>query len=892
MGNASTTKEQFIRQPEAPPLHAAGEELIRLSSAINVSPDGIAISDMEGKITYVNKATLRMYGTDDPKDLLGRSSFELIAPEDREKAFAGMKETMEKGYSSNKEYHVVTKSGNRILAEMSTALIKSETGEAIGFVAAFKDVTERKRMERALNERVKELQCLYDIAYIVERPGTTLDELCQEVVNLLPPAWQYPEITCARVTLGDKEFRTDNFKAAEWKQSANINIKGQKEGTVEVYYLEARPKINEGPFLKEERLLIDVVAGRLGRITERKQAEEALRESEERYRALVNLGAEIGEAVIMLQDTEQGDGIQTFASDQWSRITGYSKRELLGMSFFDLIHPKHREVSLERHYRKVRGEVMPRLFEMTIIRKDGTEVLIELTSAYTMYKGKHANVVYIRDITERKQVEEKLRESEGRFRSLVESTSDWIWQVDANGIYTYSSPAVKDLLGYEPKEILDKTPFDLMLPEEAKRVATEFQAKVESKEPLVRLENTNLHKDGRLVEMETSGVPIYDSSGSYCGYQGIDRDITERKRTEEKIRRAAEEWRTTFDSITDLVSILDRDCRLLRVNKAFADTFKMNPRELIGKTCYEVIHGAKEPMPNCPHQETLKTKKPARAEFFEPHLRIHLEVSTSPIFNEEGEVIASVYIARDITERKQAEVEKRELEQRAQLVSRLASVGEMASGIAHEINNPLTSVIGFSQLLIEGEIPDDIREDLGIVCSEAQRAAEIVKNLLTFARKREPVKQLTTVNSIVEGVLKLRDYEQKVNNIQVITQFDSILSEVMIDYSQMQQVFLNIIINAEDAMLEAHGQGTLTITTQKVNSVIRASFTDDGPGIAKETLNRIFDPFFTTKEVGKGTGLGLSICHGVVSEHGGTIYAKSKLGKGATFVVELPIDAH
>ena len=257
------------------------------------------------------------------------------------------------------------------------------------------------------------------------------------------------------------------------------------------------------------------------------------------------------------------------------------------------------------------------------------------------------------------------------------------------------------------------------------------------------------------------------------------------------------------------------------MNKAFADIFKMKPRELIGKTCYELVHGAKEPVPSCPHQKTLKTKKPARAEFLKPHLGIHLEVSTSPIFNEKGEVISSVHIARDITERKQAEAEKTKLEQRAQLVSRLASVGEMASGIAHEINNPLTSVIGFSQLLMEGEIPDDIREDLGIVSSEAQRAAEIVKNLLTFARKREPVKQLTNINSIVEGVLKLRDYEQRVNNIQVITQFDSTLPEVMVDYSQMQQVLLNIIINAEDAMLEAHGQGTLTITTQRSTALSR-----------------------------------------------------------------------
>ena len=145
-------------------------------------------------------------------------------------------------------------------------------------------------------------------------------------------------------------------------------------------------------------------------ITERKQVEEVLRESEERYRALLELGGEVGEAVIMLQDTEQGNGIQTFVSDEWSRITGYAERELLGMSFFDLVHPKYREASLERHQRKMRGEAMPGLFELSVVKKDGTEVSIELTSAYTMYNGERANVVYIRDITERKQMERELQE--------------------------------------------------------------------------------------------------------------------------------------------------------------------------------------------------------------------------------------------------------------------------------------------------------------------------------------------------------------------------------------------------------------------------------------------------------------------------------------------------
>jgi signal transduction histidine kinase len=240
---------------------------------------------------------------------------------------------------------------------------------------------------------------------------------------------------------------------------------------------------------------------------------------------------------------------------------------------------------------------------------------------------------------------------------------------------------------------------------------------------------------------------------------------------------------------------------------------------------------------------------------------------------------------RDISKRKQ-------MEQQLMLTDRLASVGELASGVAHELNNPLTSVIGFSQLLMEGEIPDNIKEDLSLINSEAQRAANVIKNLLTFARKHAAVKQSIRINNVIEDVLKLRAYEQKVNNIEVIRKFASDLPEIMADYFQIQQAFLNLIINAEFFMTEAHRRGTLTISIERVDHSVVISFTDDGPGIPRENLKRIFDPFFTTKEVGKGTGLGLSICHGIITEHGGKISAESEVGKGATFIIELPINGN
>ncbi len=220
---------------------------------------------------------------------------------------------------------------------------------------------------------------------------------------------------------------------------------------------------------------------------------------------------------------------------------------------------------------------------------------------------------------------------------------------------------------------------------------------------------------------------------------------------------------------------------------------------------------------------------------------------------------------------------------------RLASIGQLASGVAHELNNPLTSVIGFSELMMDKDMAPEVKKNLQIVHDEAQRTAKIVKNLLGFVRQQEQVKQPLNLNSILEKVLAVRAYEQKASNIRVVTRFTPDLPEVMADPSQMQQVFFNLVINAEHFMVQAHQGGTLTVATEREGSVAQASVTDDGPGIAKENISRLFTPFFTTKEVGKGTGLGLSICYGIVTQHGGRIFARSEPGKGATFVVELPI---
>jgi PAS domain S-box-containing protein len=251
--------------------------------------------------------------------------------------------------------------------------------------------------------------------------------------------------------------------------------------------------------------------------------------------------------------------------------------------------------------------------------------------------------------------------------------------------------------------------------------------------------------------------------------------------------------------------------------------------------------------------------------------------------------VADEAIIRDITERKRREIDRKELEWKTQLASRLATVGEMASGVAHEMNNLLTVISGYADLLLERDIPQDVREDVEVIHKGARRVSNIMGRLLSFARQHKPERKYANINDFIENTLAIRAYEMETNNIKVTTQLAPDLPKTMADAVQLQQVLFYLILNAETEMKLAHGKGNLLIKTETVDSNIRISVTDDGPGIAEENLERIFDPFFTARESGEETGLGLSVCHGIITKHGGKIYATSELDKGTTLIVELPI---
>jgi len=233
--------------------------------------------------------------------------------------------------------------------------------------------------------------------------------------------------------------------------------------------------------------------------------------------------------------------------------------------------------------------------------------------------------------------------------------------------------------------------------------------------------------------------------------------------------------------------------------------------------------------------------------------------------------------------------EKKKLDAQMLIAGKLASIGELAAGIAHEINNPLTIVTGYAQLLLESkDVPKDMAKDLQKIYDESQRVVKIIQNLMRFARRNNLGKDHVDVNEVIGRALELQHYELVKSNITLTTHLASDLPLLMADFNQLQQVFLSIMTNAQQALMETKGKRKIIITTSAEKDFIRISIADNGPGIAADDMPKIFDPFFTTKEVGSGSGLGLSVCHGIVSEHDGKIYVESTTGKGATFIVELP----
>jgi PAS domain S-box-containing protein len=502
---------------------------------------------------------------------------------------------------------------------------------------------------------------------------------------------------------------------------------------------------------------------------------------------------------------------------------------------------------------------------------------------------------------ERKELHKALERSEWNLRNSLDNSPMGICIVNVDGEEVYANKVMLSLYGYNSLEELKVTPVK-------KRYTTESYAEHQMrKEKRQRgdyvasnYEVSIVRKDSEIRHLEVFRKEVLWNA--HTQYLVLYNDITKRKKAEDALRESEGKHRTLFETMAQGVVYQNAEGQIISANPAAERILGLTLDQMQGRTStdprWKAIHEDSSDFPGDTHPAmvALITGKGVRNVImgvFHPSENEYVWININAIlqFNQGETKSHHVYTTfEDITERKKMEEEKQRLEEKAQMASRLAAVGEMAAGIAHEINNPLTGVLGFSKLLLEKEnLPEELKDDIKLIADGSQRVADIVRRLLIFARQTKPIRTSVNLNELIDNTLKLRDYVLKTANIEVVTSFDPELPWSSIDPGQLQQVFMNLIVNAEQAMKKAHGRGNLTVTTEKKGKNIRISFADDGPGVTKENIKRLFQPFFTTKAPGEGTGLGLSLSRSIILEHGGEINVESEPGHGAQFIIEIPI---
>ena len=568
------------------------------------------------------------------------------------------------------------------------------------------------------------------------------------------------------------------------------------------------------------------------------------------------------------------DGTLRTVNRRVAELTGLTYSQLVGSKFYDFVEEPARdeiERGLGRFLEKKRwtGTVRIRL-------KNNSRPLYFDCVLNGILKGDEVVGASIlgRDITEQ-------REKELRFTELFETLQEGVYFSMPEGQLLDANPALVSMLGYtEKKDLLSVEPAALSFdggPPVLGR-AVDDRGGVRTREIKLR------RKDGKPAIFLDSSRAVWDAAGNIIRYQGTLVDITDKRNMERQLAQQEEFRSRLLESFPDLILVVDLEERYTFVSSRAQALLGYRPDEMLGKKISEMADHAPD-LVSLYHTLVSGDQAFGAAEYGTRHRDGSgrtMRAAGSQLADAEGKISGVIFSLRDITI-------ERKLEQQIVESERLAAMGAMIGGVAHELNNPLTSILGVSELLQDTETNETSRKQLSMLQQQARRAAEIVQNLTYFSRPPAPGKSRINLVEIVERTLNLHAYSLRKNNITVDFLKETGMPYALGDPHQLMQVFLNLIVNAEQAIREARDRGTLRIRLGKGNGTVWVSFLDDGPGIPKENLPSIFDPFYTTKRPGRGTGLGLSICKSVMKEHNGSVEAANATEGGAVFTVTLPL---
>jgi PAS domain S-box-containing protein len=495
------------------------------------------------------------------------------------------------------------------------------------------------------------------------------------------------------------------------------------------------------------------------------------------------------------------------------------------------------------------------------------------TGGTTEEEGRTIHV--LKDITDR-------REAERRYRELFDSIQEGLFFATPEGQFLDVNDAMVRMLGYESREELLRADVSAHLyPTSAAK--ERLVGAINACGALRNYEETLRRKDGGLLHTLQNVNAVRDAQGRVVQIRGLMLDVTEQKMFQSQLQRERDFNQKILNTTQSMILVLDTAGLISYANRRCFEA-GYREEELIGHRLVTWVESSQREEFEAALQTTAHGQQVENLE-----LRVkrsdgsmgHFSISLSPMRDESNQVNSVVVVMTDITDAVLLQAKLAHSE-------KMATIGRLVSGVAHEVNNPLAAILGFTDLLLENpEVPANARDDLQIILRETQRTKEIVQDLLSFARQRPALREPMNVNSILRHTIKLRSYDFASHGVEVSEEFDENLEMAMGDGQQLQQVFLNILNNAYDAIQESGNRGKIRICTRRALDTIEIAFIDNGTGISEP--ERIFDPFFTTKQAGKGTGLGLSICYGIVRAHGGEILCWNNESEGgSTFVVRLP----
>ena len=481
----------------------------------------------------------------------------------------------------------------------------------------------------------------------------------------------------------------------------------------------------------------------------------------------------------------------------------------------------------------------------------------------------------LKDITDR-------REAERRYRELFDSIQEGLFFATPDGRFLDVNDAMVRMLGYTSREELLRADVSTHLypaPEARER----FLQALAERGVLRNYEETLRRQDGTLLHTLQNITAVRDARGRIVQIRGLMLDVTEQKTFQSQLQRERDFNQKILNNTQSMILVLDTAGLISYANRRCHEA-GYQENELIGHRLVDWVEQS--------HREDFEsaldtTANGQQVENIEWRMRRsdgsmgHFSVSLSPMRDDQKTVNSIVVVMTDITDAALLQAKLAHSE-------RMATIGRLVSGVAHEVNNPLAAILGFTDLLLENpEVPASAREDLGIILQETQRTKDIVQDLLSFARQRPVQRELVQVNQVLRQTIKLRSYDFASHGVEVKEDFEDSLAPALGDAQQLQQVFLNILNNAYDAVQETKQHGQIRILTRRTEEMIEVTISDNGPGIAEP--QRVFDPFYTTKHPGKGTGLGLSICYGIVRAHSGEIQCANNEEGGSTFVVRVPV---